>query len=130
MGVREGGAYSNFLNLIKEHGYNKDNYIVIGQVTALSPLTIQLDNFSITQDQFTIAERLTEHTRDITIDATGVSGVTDWDVPDAPHHDHNLLPFQVTAGTLTIKNPLSVNDTVLVLIDGDSFVVVDRVVTL
>lgn len=120
----EGSPFTNLLKLMKTQGYNKDNYVVIGIVSSTSPLTIDLDNITITEGQFFLAERLSEHTRDITIDTTSVNG----DVT-VPNSSGTLTSFQITEGTLTIKSPLKNGDYVLVLIDEDDFFVVDKVVS-
>jgi hypothetical protein len=50
--TKEGNSYTNLLKLIKQHGYNKDVYVMIGIVKTTSPLTIDLGDFVIEDDDF------------------------------------------------------------------------------
>lgn len=103
----EGSSFTNLLKLMKTQGYNKDNHTTVGWVTSLSPLTFKLDGFEITEGDYYIAQRLIEHTRDVEIETTGI-----------------------TEGKLSIKDPLKVGDVVIVLIDGNEFFIIDKVVKL
>jgi hypothetical protein len=44
---REGGAFTNILKLMKEQGYNKDIVVKLGIITNVSPLKINLGDFSV-----------------------------------------------------------------------------------
>lgn len=48
--MKEGTSFSNLLKLMKDQGYNKDVSISIGVVKKLSPLTVELNGFTIEEE--------------------------------------------------------------------------------
>jgi hypothetical protein len=124
----EGSPYSNILKLMKAQGYNKDNHVTVGKVTSISPLTFSVQGFDLEPGDYIIAERLVEHTRNITIEGTSVTD-SQMSVEGYTPHTHNITSFNISEGTLTIKSPLAVDDLVIVLIDEDEFFIMDKVVT-
>jgi hypothetical protein len=49
--MKEGSAYTNFLKLIQEQGYNKDISITVGLVTSISPFKVQLPSGLLLDDE-------------------------------------------------------------------------------
>jgi len=122
--MKEGNAYTNILSIMKEQGYNKDSTFVVGTVVGIDPLSIDMGDYVLDQEDLFIAEHLTEYDRKVTLKAEIVKGVTE----EANLHSHTLLPFEITEGTMTFHQLLEIDDRVLVLIDGSDFYVIDRVV--
>lgn len=104
--MAEGNVYSNLVNLIREEGYNKDIYLRIGQVSSISPLKIQLHGYEIIPEDYILCEHVGNLAKN-EIGKVKIGG-TDYKVEPA--------------------NPLQIGDKILVLVDGDNFYVIDRVV--
>ncbi|HLO11484.1 MAG TPA: DUF2577 family protein [Pseudoneobacillus sp.] len=148
--AKEGSSYSNLLNLIKDHGYNKDNHTVIGKVISANPLKIQMDGFILEQGDFYIAERLTRHKRIVTINHYEN---TERDLGDKKEKDYvtssgmgiqsddrkgplngDTSPYVDTTLVLNFveiqyEDVLKVGDFVVILIDNNDFFIIDRVVS-
>ncbi|EMI10363.1 DUF2577 domain-containing protein [Anoxybacillus gonensis] len=66
----EGNGATRLIQLIRQHGYNKDVDIELGTVTSDPPsIKIQIDNMKVEldQDDLIIAQYLTKHRRQIKI---------------------------------------------------------------
>ena len=130
--MAEGNSFTNLLKMMKDEGYNKDASMVIAKVKSISPLTINMGKYDITKGDFFMAQHLTTYTRNVSLSTSSVSGktsVTHDGGEKAKSHSHNVLPFTVNSGVLTLHSPLAVGDKVFVLIDGDDFYIIDKVVT-
>jgi hypothetical protein len=117
----EGNSFTNLLKLMKTQGFNKDNHVTIGKVTSIVPLKILIDSIEISEGDFYIAQRLTEHTRKMWMEVSEMQTP----IPTTPEPTE---AFRVTEGKIMIKDPLKVGDLVIVLIDENEFFVMDRVV--
>lgn len=106
--MKEGNSFSNLLLLMKQQGFNKENDITVGLVKSISPLSINLGNYILVEEDMFIAEQLRDHER-----------LVDMVVPPATTG---------TKYTMKIKSPLAVGDSVLVLIQNSDFYLVDKVV--
>lgn len=123
----EGNAYTNLLKMMSKQGYNKDNYTVIGKVTSLSPLKFLVNGLTIEEEDCIIAESLKDSERKIELTVTALTaGMTS---AGYTPHTHTINALNITDGTLKIKSPLKLNDLVIVLIDGSSFYIIDRMVS-
>jgi hypothetical protein len=120
----EGNPYTNLLKMMKLQGYNKDSDISFGKVTSISPLKFKVNDFEIEPGDYIITESLIEHKREAEISVKTVTATTSQN----SNHTHTLTPFEITKAEITVKSPLKVGDLVLILIDGDNFFVIDRVV--
>ncbi|UKS30148.1 DUF2577 domain-containing protein [Paenibacillus sp. HWE-109] len=106
----QGTGISRLVQAIREIGRNDYDRIELATVTvALPAIAIKIDNMALTLDagDIVIAEHLTEHTRQVTINGGSVA-------------------------EMTVKSPLEAGDRVIVVSmnGGQSYVVLDKAVVL
>lgn len=113
---KRGGWDSQLVQQIRKIGFNKDVSVEFATVKTPPPaLVIELDRDGIPidmQDNLTIAEHLTEHTRLMSFSVPVTTGGT----ANASKH------------TVTIHGALQSGDRVFVLIDGNNYFVIDKAV--
>lgn len=139
--MSEGNSYVKLLQMMKNEGYNKNTNIIIGKVISSSPLEIDMGEYTIKEDDFFIAERLTRHSRIVTLnhqenavrelgDGTEKDKVTSSKYP-SDYTDDMVSPytsFSYQYLELKFEDILKVGDKVIVLIDNSDFYIIDRVV--
>lgn len=121
--MKEGNAYSNLLILMKEQGYSKDSSSIMGEVTSVSPLRVDVGSFVLEEDDMFIAERLTEHKRNVSI-STNVQGSTS----TSSSHSHNLTNLVINNAEMTFHSPLKKGDKVILQLDNNDFYLIDKAV--
>ncbi|NOU98489.1 DUF2577 family protein [Paenibacillus planticolens] len=104
---KEGTGASQLAQVIRSLGYNDFDRFEFATVTSLIPTKIRVDGMKIELDAYDIvmAEHLTDHTRDVTINGGVLS-------------------------TMVVKSPLTVGSRVIVasMSDGQKYVVLDKAV--
>lgn len=111
----EGNAASQLVQLMRQHGYNKDIEIELGTITGAPPeLKLRIDNMPIEleADDLVIAERLTKHVRKVRTATTEAA----------------LAAAPVTY--IQYEDELSVGDRVIVAAtdSGQTYMILDRAV--
>ncbi|KIV55262.1 hypothetical protein AM501_06680 [Aneurinibacillus migulanus] len=102
-----GNPYTDLVQLMKEHGHNKDVDIVFGTITAPPPnIRVKVDNetLEIEKDDVVILQYLTKHKRKIRITSNTASlskeEATSIALDGSPYkHKHDI---EVTNGSLTV----------------------------
>lgn len=102
-----GNPYTDLVQLMKEHGHNKDVDIVFGTITAPPPdIRVKVDNESLElkKDDVVILQYLTKHKRKIRITSNTASlskeEATSIALDGSPYkHKHDI---EVSNGSLTV----------------------------
>ena len=105
---KEGNSYTNLLKMMQQEGYNKDVSITIGKVNSISPLSIVVNNYTIEEGDFYISDHLVKKEYEFEIEINGST----------------KQPAKII-----IEKPLELNDFVFVMIDGNDFYIIDKVVS-
>lgn len=121
----EGSGASMIVQLMRQHGYNKDVDVEIGTVlTPLPNLSVRLasDGLVLPRELLIVAEHLTEHTRTVNISGGTVSG----DVTP----EGTLTTLDVSKAQLTFESALKTGDKVIVICGEESqqYLVIDKAV--
>lgn len=135
----EGSGSSKLVGLIRDIGYNKDVDIELGTVTAPPPnIKVKIDNMSVEleKDDLVIAERLTNHSRKVTLRSGDVFfGSTELDGEPIPFpiSEISCADGSLTANdaTITFLDELKAGDRVIVasMNKGQTYVILDKAVT-
>lgn len=139
----EGGTYTRFIQLMKQHGYNKDVDFLLGTIASSPPnLRVKLDGMSIEleKDDVIVAEHLTKHKRKIRITSSTVSlskkkdeGATSEELSGAYKHAHDVSitngNFSATEAEIEYLDELKAGERVLVaeIENGQQYVILDRI---
>lgn len=109
--MAEGNVYSNFLDMFKEEGYNKDTSIKVGKVISVSPLKVDMGGYTIDESDMYLCDSVSY----LKNNGIGKTTVT-----------HNYGKETVT--TVPIS-PLKIGDRLVVIVQNSSFYVIDRAVS-
>ncbi|GED14425.1 DUF2577 domain-containing protein [Aneurinibacillus migulanus] len=139
-----GNPYTDLVQLMKEHGHNKDVDIVFGTITAPPPnIRVKVDNESLElkKDDVSVLEHLTRHKRIVTInhvekaqrdvgDGVGVDKVSGdgqiFTVNDDLKPPYSSFSYNYVE--LTFEDVLKVGDRVVLaeIEKGQKYVILDR----
>lgn len=112
----EGSPYNSMLDIMKEEGYNKDVSVRVGEISSLSPFKVKLNGYEVDEEDMYISETLSNILKDDLGEVTVVhlSGPGD--------------ALSDETSTLKTKNKVKIGDKVLLLIEDETFYLIDRVV--
>lgn len=127
----EGGGGSKLVQLIRQHGFNKDVNIELATVTNAPPeLKIKVDNvdFELDSDDLIVAEHLTARKETVTIRVGNGALTAMTDISGT--HDHALESFELTDGEVEYLDKLAVDDRVIVASVNDEqlYIILDKAV--
>lgn len=113
--MAEGSVYSNFVNMFREEGYNKDIFIRVGKVTSIKPFKIKLNGYEIEEEDIFLSDSVKYLL----------------DNYNEPKYKIITSLAESTGAPIAMKTehkPLDIGDKILVLVEDSDFYVIDRVV--